>query len=457
MGHRPPPKGIMKAIEEFLSEHKIEEVECLVPDMAGIARGKILPAEKFLKGMRTNGLRIPDSVFVQTVTGGYPEEDVTPEEAGDCYMAPDPDTIRLVPWYSEPTAQVICDAYDFDGKPVASCARHVLKRVLELYAESGWTPIVAPELEFFLVDVNTDPDYPLIPPVGRSGRRETSRQSYGLDAVNEFDPLFEEVYDFCEAQEIDVDTLTHEAGAAQMEMNFNHGPALLLADQAFLFKRTVREAALRHKVYATFMAKPMKGEPGSSMHIHQSVVDSESGQNVFASPTNGRNTKLFLSHIAGLQKYLPAMMPLLGPNVNSYRRFLRDSDAPINTHWGLENRTVGLRVPHSDAQARRIENRLAGADCNPYLGIAASLACGYLGMKQKMKPRQPIEGSAYRLAHTLPRTLHDALHRFETNRQVKNILGETFVEAVVAVKEAELDEYQQVISSWEREHLLLNV
>ena len=446
----------MKAIEEFLREHKIEEVECLVPDMAGIARGKILPAGKFLKGMKSHGLRIPDTVFVQTVTGGYPEEDVTPAEAGDCWLTPDPETIRIVPWYGEPTAQVICDAYDFDGKPIAISSRQVLRRVLELYAKEGWTPIVAPELEFFLVDVNTDPDYPLIPPIGRSGRRETSRQSYGLDAVNEFDPLFEEVYDFCEAQDIDVDTLTHEAGAAQMEMNFNHGPALQLADQAFLFKRTVREAALRHKVYATFMAKPMKGEPGSSMHIHQSVVD-EDGTNIFASPSNGRSTKIFLSHIAGLQKYLPAVMPLLGPNVNSYRRFLRESDAPINTHWAIENRTVGLRVPHSDAQARRIENRLAGADCNPYLAIAASLACGYLGMKQKMKPRQPIEGSAYRLAHTLPRTLHDALHRFQGNRQVKDILGEHFVEAVVAVKEAELDEYQQVISSWEREHLLLNV
>ena len=193
------------------------------------------------------------------------------------------------------------------------------------------------------------------------------------------------------------------------------------------------------------------------MHIHQSVIDAETGQNIFATPSNGRNTKLFLSHIAGLQKYLPHMMPLLGPNVNSYRRFLRDSDAPINTHWGMENRTVGLRVPHSDAQSRRIENRLAGADCNPYLGIAASLACGYLGMKQKMKPRQPVQGSAYRLAHTLPRTLQDALHRFATNRQVKEIIGADFVSAVVAVKEAELDEYQQVISSWEREHLLLNV
>ncbi len=447
----------MHPIDQFLRDRKIEEVECLVPDMAGIARGKILPAQKFLKGMRSEGLRIADSVFSQTVTGGYPDQPVISETVGDIYLVPDAKTIRVVPWYDEPTAQVICNAFSFDGEPIAIASRYVLKRVLDLYKEEGWQPIVAPELEFFLVDVNTDPDYPLVPPVGRSGRRETSRQAYGLDAVNEFDPLFEDVYDFCEAQDIDIDTLIHESGAAQMEMNFNHGPALHLADQAFLFKRTVREAALRHKVYATFMAKPMQGEPGSSMHIHQSVVDRKTGENLFAHSSNGRNTKLFLSHIAGLQKFLPAVMPLLGPNVNSYRRLVRYSDAPINTQWGTENRTVGLRVPRSDAKDRRVENRLAGADCNPYLAIAASLACGYLGMKQNLKPKHQVKGSAYRLAHTLPRTLQDSLHRFGGNRHIKETLGEDFVSAVVAVKEAELAEYQQVISSWEREHLLLNV
>jgi glutamine synthetase len=448
----------MQVIENFLKENRIDEVECLVPDMAGIARGKILPAQKFLDGMRKNGLRIPEDVFVQTVNGDYPEDtdDVTSASTKDVYLIPDETTIRLVPWYDEPTAQVICDAYHFDAGEVEIAARHILKRILELYEEEGWRPIVAPELEFFLVDVNTDPDYPLIPPIGRSGRRETSRQAYGVDAVNEFDPIFEDVYDFCEAQGIDIDTLTHEGGAAQMEMNFNHGDPLLLADQAFLFKRTVREAAMRHKVYATFMAKPMQGEPGSSMHIHQSLLDLKTGRNLFATRT-GKDTALFRSHIAGLQRYLPTVMPLLAPNVNSYRRLMPNYDAPINTHWGYDNRTVGLRVPYAEPSERRVENRLAGADANPYLAIAASLACGYLGMKEKLKPRQPIEGSAYRLARTLPRTLYDALERFNGTRALKPIFGPIFIEAVTLVKGAELDAYQQVISSWEREHLLLNV
>jgi len=449
----------MKHIEEWLGSRSIDEVECLIPDMAGIPRGKILPAEKYLKSIRENGLRLPESIFIQTVTGQYADEEdeaVTNPANGDIYLQPDSSTIRLVPWYDAPTAQIINDCVYADERPVDIAPRAVLRRVLDLYAERGWRPIVAPELEFFLVQVNTDPDYPLVPPVGRSGRPETGRQAYGIDAVNEFDPLFEEIYDFCEAQEIDIDTLAHEAGAAQMEINFNHGDAMDLADQAFLFKRTVRQTALRHKVYATFMAKPLADEPGSAMHLHQSVVDARNGRNLFAQKS-GADSALFRSHIAGLQRYLPSAMPLLAPNVNSYRRLLPWSDAPINVHWGLDNRTVGLRVPVSAPSSRRIENRLTGADANPYLCIAASLACGYIGMVEKMKPSNPIEGDAYRLAHTLPRTLYDALSRLNASKPLRNVLGERFIRAVNAVKQSELTAYQRVISSWEREHLLLNV
>ena len=175
-----------------------------------------------------------------------------------------------------------------------SC-RHVLRRVLKLYEAKGWKPLVAPELEFYLVKKNIDPDYPLEPPIGRSGRPETGRQSYGIDAVNEFDPIFEEVYDHCEAMGLDVDTLAHEAGAAQIEINFNHGDPLDLADQVLIFKRTVRETAMRHDVYATFMAKPMQNEPGSAMHLHQSVNDAKTGRNLFATKDGG-NSDLFLSY-----------------------------------------------------------------------------------------------------------------------------------------------------------------
>lgn len=442
--------------QSWLRDHHVTEVECIIADINGIARGKILPGEKFLRSIDDDSLRLPESIFIQTVTGEYPEEDVIDPVDRDIRLRPDPNSIRLVPWYPEPTAQVIADCFYHDGSPVEISCRHVLRRVLGLYESKGWEPVVAPELEFFLTKVNEDPDYPLVPPVGRSRRQETARQSFGIDAVNEFDPIFEDVYDWCEAQEIDVDTLTHEAGAAQMEINFNHGNALELADQAFLFKRTLRQAALKHGIYATFMAKPMAGEPGSSMHVHQSVMDRGSKRNLF-STADGEPSQEFFWFIGGQQKYLGAAMPLLAPNINSYRRLRRWSTAPINVHWGIENRTVGLRVPISSPEARRVENRIAGADANPYLAMAASLACGWLGIIGEIEPSDPIKGTAYRLAQSLPQQMPEALRKLQQSGPLKEVLGEHFVEVLLAVKQTEHDAYQRVISSWEREHLLLNV
>src|SRR5919109_3298591 len=396
----------MSVIQQFFKEHGISEVEAIIPDMAGVARGKIMPAEKFAE---EEGMRLPESIFLQTVTGEYPDDEraISPSEI-DIVLKADPKTVRVVPWAAEPTAQVIHDSFYSDGRPVTMAPRYVLEHVLELYAQHGWEPVVAPELEFFLVEPNIDSDYPLKPPVGRSGRPEAGRQSYSIAAVNEFDPLFDDMYQFCEDQDIEIDTLIHEDGAAQMEINLLHGNALDLADQAFLFKRTAREAALRHKMYATFMAKPHAKEPGSAMHIHQSIVDSKTKKNIF-SKDDGTPTQLFFAHIGGLQKYMPAAMALFCANVNSYRRLTRYLSAPINVHWGYDNRTAGLRVPMSDAQARRVENRVGGADANPYIAIAASLACGYLGMIEGAQPSDPIVGSAHDLPFGLPRSLDEAL------------------------------------------------
>ncbi|MGB8693228.1 MAG: glutamine synthetase family protein, partial [Steroidobacteraceae bacterium] len=358
-------------IQQFFRDHGISEVEAIIPDMAGIARGKLMPAEKFAEDA---GMRLPESIFLQTVTGDYPSDTraaMSPAEI-DIVLKADPKTVRVVPWAAEPTAQVIHDCFYSDGRRVTMAPRQLLQHVLGLYAERGWEPVVAPELEFYLVEPNIDADYQLKPPVGRSGRAEPGRQSYSIAAVNEFDPMFDDLYAFCEAQDIEIDTLIHEDGPAQMEINLLHGNALNLADQAFLFKRTAREAALRHKMYATFMAKPHSKEPGSAMHIHQSVIDLTTRSNVFSN-ADGSPSALFFSHIAGLQRYLPAAMSLFAPNVNSYRRITRVSLAPINVQWGYDNRTAGLRVPVSDPEDRRVENRLGGADANPYIAMAASL------------------------------------------------------------------------------------
>jgi len=308
-----------------------------------------------------------------------------------------------------------------------------------------------------LVKPNTDADYPLEPPIGRSGRPESGRQSFSIDAVNEFDPMFEDLYDYCETQDIGIETLIHESGVAQMEINLLHGDALELADQVFLFKRGMREVALRHEIYATFMAAPMENQPGSAMHLHQSLVDKKTGANVFSNK-NGKESKLFRWYIGGLQKYLPAAMALLAPNVNSYRRLAPDDfGTPINIEWGYDNRTAGLRVPVSNPQARRIENRIAGADVNSYLAIAASLACGYLGIKNQIKPKNPIEGDAYDMATTLPHTLREAVHELRDCKELHSLFGNKFIRLYSSVKDHEYNIFLNVISSWEREHLLLNV
>ncbi|UDQ90847.1 glutamine synthetase family protein [Xanthobacter autotrophicus] len=452
------PRGVTSLTEAkaWMASRGITEIECTVPDLAGVARGKIMPASKFFSSPVMN---LPLSVFFQTISGEYPDYEGLVDSViadSDLVLEPDLATLCSVPWAQDPTAQVIHDAYHRDGRPVELAPRQVLRHVISLYEKKGWRPVVAPEIEFYLVEPNTDPDYPLKPPVGRSGRPEIGRQSYSIQAVNEFDALFEDIYDYSEAQGLEIDTLIHEDGAAQMEINLRHGDPLVLADQVFLFKRTIREAALAHKIYATFMAKPIANEPGSAMHIHQSVINTATGRNLF-SDEDGDPTPEFFSFIAGHQKYLPSVMCIMAPYVNSYRRLTRDSMAPINLQWGYDNRTAGLRVPPSTPEARRLENRVPSSDANPYLAIAASLACGYLGLTENLRATDPIDGDAKNLDFDLPRGLLEAVAAFQDSEPLAEVLGERFVSAYAAVKQAEFETFMRVISPWEREYLLLNV
>ena len=445
-------------MDEWLNEKRVTEIECLVPDLTGVARGKIVPRTKFTE---ERGMRIPEVVLGMTVTGNSPQDDAAYDRAisptdRDMVLKADPGTITVVPWASDPTAQVIHDCYFSDGRLVDFAPRSVLRRVLRLYDDKGWCPIVAPELEFYLTDKNSDPDLPLKAPIGRSGRAETSRQVYSIDAVNEFDPLFEDIYDYCDVMGLDVDTLIHEIGAGQMEINFLHGEPLGLADNVFYFKRTLREAAIKHHMYATFMAKPMAGEPGSAMHVHQSVLDCRTRKNIF-SDDDGAPSQLFKYYIGGLQRYMPAALAIVAPYVNSYRRLVRHTAAPINIQWGMDNRTVGFRVPESGVQDRRVENRIIGADANPYLALAVTLACGYLGMTELVEPTAPTPGSAYDMKYELPQGLPEALRALRAEEKLHQVLGERFIDVYAAVKDLEHQEFMRVISPWEREHLLLHV
>ncbi len=443
-----------KETEKWINAHKIEGIECLVPDIAGNARGKFIPADMFIN----QSIRMPEGILTQSVTGEFPNDywDLIDTLDGDMYLRPDMTTACLVPWANEFTAQVIHDCYTGKGEAHPLSSRNILKNILCLYENKGMKPLVAPEMEFYLVKRNTDPRQILTPPMGRSGRQETARQSYSIDATNEFKPFVDTLYKYGKTMKLDIDMLIHESGAAQFEINFKHGNPLLMADQVFLFKRMVREVALQHDMHATFMAKPMSDEPGSAKHIHQSIVSIKSGNNLFAGK-DGKYSDDFYHYLGGLQVYSPACMSFYAPNVNSYRRFSAAESSPINLLWGYDNRTTGFRVPDASPDNYRIENRCPGADVNPYLSFAATLACGYLGIKDKIKPADAFEGNAYDSDITLPRSLPEALDALETCKEIQEVFGAQFIAVYKAVKSLEYKQYSQVVSSWEREHLLLRV
>jgi len=437
-------------VQDWLTEHHIEDVEAIVPDMAGAARGKVMPAAKFGKG----DMKMPEGVFAQTISGDYVSDPDNVEDR-DMWLVPDPETLRPVPWAADPAAAVFLDCYHRDGSPVAKSPRNVLRHVLSMYEAKGWIPVVAPEVEFYLLSPHSDPNEDAEPPEGRLGWTEGANQPYSIDTMNDFDGFVNQVYQYCEAQRINIDTISQEMGPAQFELNFLHGDALELADQVFLFKRTVREAAINHKMHATFLAKPMSEDAGSALHLHQSIVDTR-GNNVF-SDKKGEPTDLFHGFLGGLQKYMNEALLMFAPYVNSYRRLASPWSSPVNLAWAIDNRTVGLRVPDSPPEARRIENRLAGADVNPYLVIAASLACGYMGMVEGLKPTGPTEGSAYGEDHSLHRHLFAAIDAMRDSKVMRSMLGEPFVDLYVALKDDEYKEFQEIITPYEREILMFNV
>lgn len=444
---------IPEAARAYIDGRRLDEIECIIGDIAGVARGKAMPASKFAK---QQNYFLPNSIFLQTITGEWADNPGGLFTEPDMILRPDYSTTSAAPWTADVTLQIIHDAFDQSGNPVPTAPRNVLRRVVDLYRAKGWTPIVAPEMEFFLVARNTDPNQPIIPPMGRSGRRAAGKQAYSMSAVDEYGKVIDDIYDFAEAQGFEIDGILQEGGAGQVEINLAHGDPIALADEIFFFKRLIREAALRHDCFATFMAKPIEGEPGSAMHIHHSVVDSKTGQNIFSAPDGGE-TEAFFHFIAGMQNHLPAAVALLAPYVNSYRRYVPDFAAPINLEWGRDNRTTGLRVPISGPEARRVENRLAGMDCNPYLGIAASLACGYLGLVEATMPRAECTGDAYMSETDLPYNLGDALDLLDEDKALQEVLHPEFCRVYDSVKRNEYKEFLQVISPWEREHLLLNV
>lgn len=425
----------------------IDEIECVTADLNGVPRGKVMTAEGFLEGRR---LQMARGVLLQCIMGGYPPARFYGSDDGDLALNADPRQIHRLPWSETPRALAICDADELSGESSRLSTRGQLKQVIARYAALGLAPVVATELEFFVFAANDDPAQPFRPPVGLDGRREEGYSAFSVSSNNGLRPFFKEVYEGMAALGLPRDTFMHEMGVSQFEINLLHGDPLLLADQTFLFKHLLKEVALKHGLIVVCMAKPLAHTPGSSMHIHQSLVEMGNGRNVFSDDA-GQPTAMFRHFIGGLQAGLADFTALFAPNVNSYQRLCHPYASPNNACWSHDNRAAGLRIPASSPVARRVENRLPGADANPYLAIAASLAAGLHGIENELEPTAAIQGEFEVPDNlSLPCTLHAALERLKRSQLAWELFGNEFIEGYIASKTMELTSFFDEITPWER-------
>ncbi|MFG0583301.1 MULTISPECIES: glutamine synthetase family protein [unclassified Pseudomonas] len=406
-----------------------------------------MTASGFLEGRR---LQLARGVLLQCIMGGYPAARFYGSDDGDLLLNAEPSQIHRLPWSEPPRALAICDADELDGRSSGLSTRGLLKRVLARYAEQGWQPVVATELEFFVFAGNPDPQQPFQPPLGLDGRREDGGAAFSVSSSNGLRPFFADVYRCMEALGLPRDTFMHEMGVSQFEINLLHGDALQLADQTFLFKHLLKEVGFKHGLSVVCMAKPLAHTPGSSMHIHQSVVEQGSGRNIF-SADNGEATAAFYHFIAGQQAALADFTLLFAPHVNSYQRLCHPYASPNNACWSADNRAAGLRIPASAPVARRVENRLPGADANPYLALAASLAAGLHGLERELQPSPAIQGE-FEVPEelTLPCTMHAAIERLKRSELAIELFGAEFIEGYIASKTMELTSFYDEITPWER-------
>ena len=438
--------------EAFFYEYPdIEDIDLLLPDTNGILRGKRVKREA-LRKVYQDGVALPGSLFALTITGDTVEETGLGFDEGDadrlCW--PVMGTLKPAPWQPRPMAQVFMSMFEADGRPFFADPRHVLARVLARFQELGLKPMVALELEFYLLDRQRDalggPRPPLSP---LNGQREQQTQVYSITELDVYGELLDQIEHVAEQQEVPVTSIVAEYAPGQYEINLQHVPdALAACDDAVLLKRLVKAVVARHGMDATFMAKPYSDQSGNGLHAHISVLD-EQGENIFADPDPLGNAKLKQA-CAGLAASMAEGMGLFAPNANSYRRFQSESYVPLSPIWGVNNRTLALRIPAGPADARRVEHRVAGADANPYLLLAALLAGIHYGMSRQLEPEPPVTGNAYeKLQASLPISWEQALAAMASARILPGYLGEDFWQVYRANKRYEWQMFNRHISPLE--------
>jgi glutamine synthetase len=421
----------------WLDDHpEVRNIRCGAADLNGVARGKRLPV-RFARKLEEEGTRFPLSVLNLDIWGEDVEDSPLVFEIGDPdgVLRPTERGYVPMPWLAVPTALLPLWMYHEDGTPFGGDPRHALRLVVERWQARGLNPVVATEMEFYLVD---DSGKELRqPPSPRSGKRRPGAEILSLRALDAFDAFFNELYDACDLMDIPAEAAISEVGIGQFEINMVHQPdALKAADDAWLFKMLVRGLARNHGFAASFMAKPYENFAGNGLHVHFSAADAD-GRNVFADGTHD-GTPLLRHAIAGCLKGIPDLALTFAPHGNSYERLVPDSHAPTGICWAYDNRTASVRVPGGSFAARRVEHRVAGGDVNPYLFLAAVLGSALIGIEDKLDPGPPITGNAYELdMPQIPATWEEAIDTFETSALVRRIFPEDLIRNLVMTKRQE--------------------
>ena len=389
-----PPEDL--ATVHALAGPEDAHVDLLLPDCNGVLRGKRVSAGS-LEKVYAEGVCLPMSLVAADITGNTVEETGLGYDIGDedRICRPIPGSLRPVPWSPRPALQLLLAMEDGAGGWFDAHPRRVLERVVDRYRELGLAPVVAVELEFYLVDRLADADGRPQPTLNASdGARNASTQVYSIDDLDENAGFIDAVARACRAQRIPADTAVAEYAPGQFEINLKHrADAVAACDDAILLKRAIKAIAQQQGALASFMAKPLAGQAGSGLHLHVSLLDTQ-GRNLFAGTPQAPADALRHA-VGGLQASARDNLLLFAPHANSYRRFVANAFVPLNDSWGFNNRTVAMRIPHSDPANTRIEHRIAGADANPYLVAAAVLAGMLDGIERRLDPGAPVTGNAY--------------------------------------------------------------
>jgi len=447
--------GLAEARDFLARNPDIEAVQLVITDLNGVGRGKNVAREE-LDALYGPGRNVAGSILGLDVTGEDVEETGLVWSVGDADQCcrPVAGTLSRASWLARPTAQLLGTMYELDGRPARADPRHVLARAVSRLRDRGYTPVVAVELEFYLLE--RDADGRIRPARGLvSGKRSDRIEAYGLGRLDDMAPLFDDLYAAARSLGLPVRTLMSEYAPGQFEITLEHrADALRAVDEAILFKRAVRGVAAQHGRIACFMAKPFAELAGTGMHLHASLAGRD-GHNACADE-HPAGSQLLRHAIGGLRETLGDGMAVFAPHANSYRRFRAMSYAPVAPTWGVNNRSVSLRVPAGPPASRHVEHRVAGADANPYLVAALVLAGMLHGIERGIDPGPPVEGNGYEQlrAGALPTQWHTALERAADSQFLADALGRQFLEVFLAVKRRECEKFGALVTDRDYEWYL---